>query len=129
DKERHNDEVQSGSWLRVTSRLWAVTLLLGTSLTWVGCHPGGHPAGGLYLLEPHAPAEVPRYDVLELSFQHNGAYRDTFFDVDLETTLKSPSGVEHRTKGFFYGRNLWKVRFRPDEEGARTYSYTFAGTG
>jgi len=105
------------------------TLLLGASLSWVGCHTGGQPAGGLNLFESHAPSEVPRYDVLELSFQHNGAYRDDFFDVDLETTLKSPSGVEHRVRGFFYGRDLWKVRFRPDEAGTWTYSYTFTGAG
>jgi len=106
-----------------------VTLALGASLTWVGCHTGGQPASGLYLIEPHAPAKVPRYDVLELSFQHNGAYRDNFFDVDLETILKSPSGVEHRAKGFFYGGDWWKVRFRPGEIGTWTYSYTFVGTG
>ncbi len=41
--------------------------------------------------------------MLELSFQHNGTYRNNFFDVDLETTLKSPSGIEHQAKGFFYG--------------------------
>ena len=115
--------------MSVPSRLWVVTLLLGTSLTWVGCHTGGQPAGELSLLESHTPSEVPRYDVLELSFQHNGAYRDNFLDVDLETILKSPSGVEHRIKGFFYGRDLWKVRFRPDEAGTWTYSYTFAGAG
>jgi len=67
--------------------------------------------------------------VLELSFQHNGAYRDNFLDVDLDTMLKSPSGSEHRAKGFFYGRDLWKVRFRPDEAGTWTYSYTFTGAG
>jgi len=105
------------------------TLLLSTSLTWVGCRTGGQPVGGLSLLESQAPSEVPRYDVLEVSFQHNGAYRDNFFDVNLETIFESPSGVEHRIKGFFYGRDLWKVRFRPDEAGIWTYSYTFAGTG
>jgi len=67
--------------------------------------------------------------VLELSFQHTGVYRDNFLDADLETILKSPSGKEHRIAGFFYGRDLWKIRFRPDETGTWTYSYTFTGTG
>jgi hypothetical protein len=67
--------------------------------------------------------------VLELSFQHNGVYRDNFFDVDLKTVLKSPSGVEHPVHGFFYGWDLWMVRFRPDEVGTWSYSYTFTGAG
>lgn len=73
-------------------------------------------------------AEVPRYDILELSFRHNGVYRNNFFDVYLEATLTSPSGVEHRVKGFYYAADLWKIRFRPDEEGNWSYSYSFTST-
>ena len=115
--------------LKGTSRLWMVTLLLGADLTLVACRNGGQHRTELYLLELQVIAEVPRYEVLELSFEHNGAYRNNFFDVDLDATLTSPAGVEHRVKGFFYGRDLWKVRFRPDEAGSWTYSYTFTGTG
>jgi Domain of unknown function (DUF5060) len=115
--------------LKGSSWLWTVAFLLGASLTWVGCRRGDQPAGELYLHEFRTEATVPRYDLLELSFQHNGIYQSNFFDVDLETTLKSPSGKDHRVKGFYYGTNLWKVRFRPDEAGTWTYSYTFFGKG
>src|SRR5271157_1837427 len=117
-----------GHWLKLASRLSVFALLLG-SFTLVVCRNRDQRASGLFLVERNAPGEVPRYEVLELSFQHNGNYGNNFFDVDLETILRSPSGVEHRVKGFFYGRDLWKLRFRPDQEGTWTYSYTFTGTG
>jgi hypothetical protein len=115
--------------LRIASRSWLVTALLAASLTWVGCHAGRQPANELYLRQSHLPSEVPRYDVLELAFQHNGVYRDNFFDADLKAVLTSPSGVEHQVQGFFYGRDLWMIRFRPDEPGTWSYSYFFTGTG
>ncbi len=115
--------------MKGTSRLWMVTLLLGAYLTLVACSNGSQNPTELYLLELQVIAEVPRYGVLELSFEHNGAYRNNFFDVDLKAVFKSPTGVQHRMGGFFYGRDLWKVRFRPDEAGSWTYSYTFTGTG
>jgi Domain of unknown function (DUF5060) len=110
------------------SRLAAITFLLGASLTWLGCPFRGRPAGELYLLDDRTSAAVPSYDLLELTFRHNGSYRNNFFDVDLQTILKSPSGIEHRVNGFFFGRDLWKVRFRPNEAGTWTYSYTFTST-
>ena len=106
-----------------------MTLLFGAGLSLLACNNGGRRRTDLYLIETQTTSEVPRYEVLELSFQHNGAYRNNFFDVDLEATFKSPSGVEHRVKGFFYGRDLWELRFRPDEAGAWIYSYTFSGAG
>ena len=114
--------------MRHNFRLWAITFLLSGCLMWIGCQPRGQPAGSLYLIETSPPKAVPRYDVFELSFQHNGLYQNNFFDVDLETVLKSPSGKQHRIKGFFYGGDLWKVRFRPNEGGQWTYSYAFTST-
>ena len=115
--------------MRVTSRLWLVSFLLSASVTWVGCRKGSPPATEPYLLEQQLAVNVPRYDLLELSFRHNGSYVNKFLDVDLEATFKSPSGLEHRVKGFFYDRDLWKLRFRPDETGTWSYSYTFTGAG
>jgi len=82
-------------------------MLLGV-LTLSGCHEGVQPAPELYVLQPQVIAEVPRYELLELSFRHNAAYRNKFLDVDLGADLKSPSGVEHRVRGFFYGGDLAK---------------------
>jgi hypothetical protein len=37
--------------------------------------------------------------------------------------------VEHRVHGFFYDKDSWRIRLRPDETGTWTYSYAFTGTG
>ena len=114
--------------MRATSR-FLLAAVLPIALTMGGCRKGGQPATAPYLLQQEAAAKVLRYDIQELSFRHNGVYRNDFLDVDLEATLKSPSGVAHRVLGFYYSKDLWKIRFRPDEIGAWTYSYTFAGAG
>ncbi len=106
-----------------------LALLLATALSLVVCRNRDQRASELFLIERNAPSAVPRYEVLELAFQHNGVYRDNFLDVHLEANLRSPSGIEHRVTGFFYGRDLWKIRFRPDEPGTWTYTYTFISTG
>jgi Domain of unknown function (DUF5060) len=94
-----------------------------------GCHKREQNATEPYLLAQEVIAKVPRSEVIELSFRHNVAYRNNFFDAVLEATLTSPSGVEHRVRGFYYGGDLWKLRFRPDEAGTWTYFYTFSSTG
>ncbi len=103
-------------------------MLLGV-LTLSGCHEGVQPAPELYVLPPQVIADVSRYDLLEMSFRHNGDYRNKFSEVDLDADLKSPSGAEHRVSGFFYGGDLWKIRYRPDEIGTWAYSYTLTGSG
>jgi hypothetical protein len=72
---------------------------------------------------------IPRYGVLELSFQHKRVYDNKFFDVDLEVVFISPNGTARRVKGFFYGGDVWKVRFSPDELGRWTYTYLMTATG
>ena len=115
--------------MSLISRLLVFVLLLGASLMLVVCRSSHQQSEGLLLIERNVPAKVPRHGLLELSFQHNGNYSNNFFDVDLEAVLKSPSGVKHRVKGFYYGRDLWNLRFRPDEEGLWTYSFKFIGLG
>lgn len=114
--------------MRATSRFLQAALL-SVALTIAGCHKGGQPVTAPYLLEQNVAAKVLRYNILELSFRHNGDYRNNFLDVSLEGILRSPSGVEYRVRGFFYAKELWKIRFRPNEIGAWTYSYAFAGAG
>src|SRR5262249_42051881 len=67
--------------------------------------------------------------MFELSFKHNGVYDNNFFDVTVDVVFTSPSGVQRRVKGFFYGGDLWKVRFLPDEVGRWTYTYVMTGKG
>lgn len=64
---------------------------------------------------------IPRYGIIELSFKHNGVYDNDFFDVAINVVFTSPSGAQHRVKGFFYGSDLWKVRFRPEAFSTRKY--------
>lgn len=113
--------------LRIPLR-FSLTLLF-SALLLVGCHRGTPTATEPYLLGPQVTDDVPRYGLLEFSFRHNGAYRNQFLDVDLEAILTSPSGIQRRLIGFYYGEDLWKIRFRPDETGSWNYSYTFTGAG
>jgi hypothetical protein len=114
--------------VRVPSALRLIILSLCT-LVLNCCNAKNQPVAESYSLNPEVAAEVPRYEILEFSFWHNGVYRNNFRDVDLDAVLRSPSGVEHRIGGFFYGGDVWKIRFRPDETGTWTYSYTFSGAG
>jgi hypothetical protein len=85
--------------------------------------------GQALTIESRSADSISRYDVLELSFKHNGFYDNKFFDVTLEVVFTSPGGVQRRAKGFFYGGDLWKVRFRPDQVGRWTYTYVMIGKG
>ena len=124
-----NRSIGSYRTLKLTFRLSVLALLLGTGLSLVVCRNRDQRASELFLIERNVPSAVPRYEVTELAFQHNGVYRDNFLDVHLEANLRSPSGIEHRATGFFYDRDLWMIRFRPDEPGTWTYTYTFISTG
>jgi len=85
--------------------------------------------GQAVAVESRRADSILRYDILALSFKHNGVYDNKFFDVILEVVFNSPSGVQRHVKGFFYGGDLWKVRFRPDQAGRWTYTYVMTGKG
>jgi Domain of unknown function (DUF5060) len=72
---------------------------------------------------------IPRYGLVEISFTHNGLYPNRFLDVQLEASFLAPSGLQQRVKGFFYGGDVWKVRFSPDEPGHWTYRYVMISRG
>ncbi|MCD6507632.1 DUF5060 domain-containing protein [Candidatus Poribacteria bacterium] len=93
---------------------------------------------------------IPIYDVLEITFHHEGRYENPFFDVTIEVTFTSPGGKKVHVGGFFYGssekprikvyrkngrrkveyifgkHDLWKARFAPWELGRWRYTYTFS---
>jgi hypothetical protein len=89
----------------------------------------GQKSEELFVTETRNSDSIPRFGILELTFKHNGAYDNKFFDVTVDAVFISPRGVSRHVKGFFYGSNLWKVRFRPDEPGSWTYSYAMTGKG
>ncbi len=99
-------------------------------------------------------AFVPLYDVFEITFQHDDAYDNPFFDVDIAVVFTSPAGAEIRVGGFHYGssqpariqtaettpghggrrrvtyhfqnQNVWKARFAPHRQGVWKFSYVFS---
>jgi hypothetical protein len=106
---------------------WQLTLVaVALSTTLTACRTIQQPSSELYVTETQNMDTIPRYSVFELSFKHNGIYVNNFFDVDLQTIFTSPDGAQHAVKGFFYGGDLWKIRFRPDQTGNWSYSYTFS---
>jgi Domain of unknown function (DUF5060) len=74
-------------------------------------------------------AVVCRYGIFELSIKHAAITRDPFFDPVLEAEFRSPDGRSRRVRGFYYGRQIWMVRFRPDTPGTWTYRYLFGRKG
>jgi len=86
---------------------------------------GSPDAGVLKVEHSQSSTVVPRYEVFELTFQHDGTYEDPFFDVSLDVTFVSPSSKQVRIGGFHYKQDLWKARFAPSELGRWTYRFVF----
>jgi len=96
---------------------------------------------------------ISKYDIFEITFQHDVNYAEPFFDVTIDVVLTSPSKERVRVGGFHYGssskptirqekvqtqrgprqqvvyhfdkQNLWKARFAPSETGRWTYDFVF----
>jgi len=96
---------------------------------------------------------LPRWEVFEITFRHDGRYANPFFDVAIDVVFTSPTGKQVKVGGFHYGSDekpqitrhndsrgrahvtyafakadLWKARFAPNELGRWTYAWTFSGT-
>lgn len=82
-----------------------------------------------YAIESRSANSIRRYDIFELTLEHNGIYENNFFDVTFNVIFISPSGSRRHVKGFFYSGDLWKVRFVPDEVGRWTYTHVMTGKG
>ena len=96
---------------------------------------------------------VPLFEVFEITFKHERAYENPFFDVTIDVTLTSPANKKVRIGGFHYGsslppriaaemsktargerqkisyrfdkQDLWKARFAPSQLGQWKYSFVF----
>ena len=122
------EEVQVALGERGKGYSCRLELLLTAILMIASCAARPVP-GQVFAVESRSADFIRRYDILELSFKHNGVYDNNFFDVTLEVVFTSPSRAQRHVKGFFYGEDLWKVRFRPDQAGRWTYSYVMTGKG
>ncbi len=91
------------------------------------------------------------YQVFEVTFQHDGKYRDPTWDVTIDVDFTSPAGKQCRVGGFFYGSSkpqkpivkdagpkgggialwpcdpadLWKARYAPNELGRWKYRWVW----
>ena len=90
---------------------------------------------------------VPFFEIFELTFSLDIQYANPFFDAGIAVRLTSPSGKQVNVGGFYFGpsdkpeildkledgkeypfsgKNYWKARYAPSEEGKWTYVYLFA---
>ena len=90
-------------------------------------YAGGSARAEPFFAESRSADSISRHALLELSFSHDGNYENKFHDVSLDAVFTSPSGTRRRVKGFYYGGDQWKVRFRPDEPGRWAYTYVMVG--
>jgi hypothetical protein len=61
--------------------------------------------------------EIPKWNIVELTFTSDRRYENPYTDVDLSVTFISPSGDERAAWGFWDGDATWRVRFAPSVEG------------
>ncbi len=111
------------------ARFTLLLLFFSTGAAFFGCRGARPPVANWSLVESRSAERLPRYEILELTFQHNGVYENSFFDVGLTAVFASPDGSQHAIRGFYYGGDQWKVRFRPDQVGSWRYTYTMTGKG
>jgi Domain of unknown function (DUF5060) len=112
------------------------------------------PAGGTLNVQYTQNSRViPKYEVFEITFKHEGHHDDPFADVTIDIVFISPSKKQIRVGGFHYGsssgpsiektevrtargqrqqvsyhfdkHDLWKARFAPSELGRWTYNFVF----
>jgi hypothetical protein len=77
-------------------------------------------------VEVEAPESVAQYGIFEVTLKHRASVADPFHDVIVDAVLTTPSGTPAHAPGFYYGDDVWKVRFRPDVAGRWTYRYRFS---
>lgn len=54
---------------------------------------------------------------IEITLHADKFYRNSFKDVELSATFTGPTGTSITLPGFWYGKNIWKIRFSPTSVG------------
>lgn len=115
---------------------------------------GAHLAAAIDVKVSQNADELTPYQVLELTFYHNGKYANPTWVATIDVEFASPRGRKHTVGGFFYGSSkpqkpvvtespdgrggtrgtaiwpcnpadLWKARYSPSETGDWKYQYVF----
>ncbi len=118
------DAVQLKNFQTITPVTLALLILL---LSLSGCAKQRPEAANLYVAASQNSESLPLYGVFELTLKHNGVYGNKFFEPKVEVVFTAPHGEQTLIQGFYYGGDLWKVRFRPNEVGRWNYEYTMTG--
>lgn len=61
--------------------------------------------------------KVYKRDILEITFISEYKYNNPYIDGELSVCFYSPGGHKTIVKGFWYGKDIWKVRFAPCSQG------------
>jgi hypothetical protein len=72
---------------------------------------------------------VERYGIYELSVTQEGLYSNPWEDVVLTAQFAGPGGKRYAVRGFYYGKDQWKVRFNPPAAGVWIWSYRLTSPG
>lgn len=64
--------------------------------------------------------------VCEMELRSDRVYRNPFTDVQMVSTITSPSGNKMQIGGFFDGDSTWRFRFCPNEPETWMYQTTVA---
>jgi hypothetical protein len=119
------EEQQIGADMSITTMTTAMWALMSCVSTLSSPTPADSSSGDLpKIVLSQSSATVPRFDVFEISLQHEGTYENPFFDVSIDVALTPPAGKEIHIGGFYYRQDQWKARFAPSELGRWTYRFT-----
>jgi hypothetical protein len=61
--------------------------------------------------------EVAQWGIFEQALQSDHSCSNPVSDVSLRAVFTSPSGKQRQVAAFWDGRNIWRLRFSPDEPG------------
>jgi hypothetical protein len=80
--------------------------------------------GGLDVEFSRNTGSVPKYEVFEITFRHETAYTNPFFDVTIDVVFTSPSKKQIHVGGFHYGSSSGPD-IRTESSQRRQVSYHF----
>jgi len=70
--------------------------------------------------------KIKNFDVYELTINHDDSlYNNVWEDIDVSVKFKDENNNTFLTKGFYYDKNVWKVRFSPISSGKWNWKLTF----
>jgi hypothetical protein len=68
--------------------------------------------------------QIEQWKMCEISFQSDVAYREPFYEAELVCEFTGPEGQKLTRPGFWYGKDVWKVRVALNATGIWSYKTT-----